>query len=174
MKRFRTLLGCCLLLVVCAGGALAQSVQTDFDRSFNLNSLRTYAFMNQDRGPRDPLAGNSINDRRIREALDTNLKMNNLSTSETPDFWIKYFVTTKKALDIQDNRYGIFQRMGRVDVNQVTEGTLIVMFVDSKTQQEVWRGYATGVISPKDLDKNVAKAASKLVEKFKKNQAGKN
>jgi len=61
-----------------------------------------------------------------------------------------------------------------VNVSQVTEGTLIVIFADATTRQEVWRGYASGTINPKDLDKDVNKAVTKLVQKFKKNQMGKN
>jgi hypothetical protein len=99
---------------------------------------------------------------------------NGFTESAQPDFLIGYIVTTKKSLDIQDNRYGWFQRRGTVDVEQVIEGTLIVVFLDARTQQEVWRGYATGTINPKNLNDDVNKAVTKLVQKFKKNQAGKN
>jgi len=50
----------------------------------------------------------------------------------------------------------------------------VVVFVDSVTQQEVWRGYASGTINPKHLNEDVNKAVTKLVQKFKKNQLGKN
>jgi hypothetical protein len=173
MKTLRNLFSCVLFLVLCAGGALAQTVQTDYDHNFNLAKLRTYGFYQQERRSDDPLAASPINDRRIHDALDTQLRSNGLAPSEQPDFLIAYFVTTKRGLDIQDNRFGLFQRMGSVNVNQVTEGTLVVVFVDSATKQEVWRGYASGTIKPKDLDKDVNKAATKLVQKFKKNQTGK-
>ncbi len=173
MKTFRNLFSCVLFLALCAGGALAQTVQTDYDHNFNLAKLRTYGFYQQERRSDDPLAASPINDRRIHDALDTQLRSNGLAPSEQPDFLIAYFVTTKRGLDIQDNRFGLFQRMGSVNVNQVTEGTLVVVFVDSATKQEVWRGYASGTIKPKDLDKDVNKAATKLVQKFKKNQTGK-
>jgi len=174
MKTFRNLFSCGLFLVLCAGAALAQTVQTDYDHNFNLAKFRTYGFYPQERRPDDPLAASPINDRRIHDALDTQLRSNGLAPSEQPDFLIAYFVTTKRGLDIQDNRFGLFQRMGSVNVNQVTEGTIVVVFVDSATKLEVWRGYASGTIRPKDLDKDVNKAATKLIQKFKKNQTGKN
>jgi hypothetical protein len=97
-----------------------------------------------------------------------------MANSSQPDFVISYFVTTKKNLDIQDNRLGFFQRMGgSINVNQITEGTIVVVFVDSVSNQEVWRGYVSGTINPKDLDKDVNKGITKLVQKFKKNQEGK-
>ena len=173
MKVLRPLFTTAVLLLICGTAAMAQSVQTDWDRNFNLSNLRTYSFIPQERGPRDPLAASPINDRRIHDALTSQLQTNGFSESGKPDFQIGYFVTTKTGLDIQDNRYGWLQRRGSIDVEQVTEGTLVVVFIDTATQQEVWRGYATGTINPKNLDEDVTKAVTKLVQKFKKNQAGK-
>jgi Domain of unknown function (DUF4136) len=174
MKLIRPLFGCAVLLLLCGTAAMAQSVQTDWDRSFNLSKLRTYSFYQQERGARDPLAASPINDRRIHDALNSQLQANGFSESVKPDFQIGYFVSTKTGLDIQDNRYGWLQRRGTIDVEQVTEGTLVVVFVDTTSHQEVWRGYATGTINPKNLNEDVTKAVTKLVQKFKKNQAGKN
>ena len=173
MKTFRILFTTSLLTLICAAGAFAQTIQADYDRNFNLSRLSTYGFLQQERGPADPLAASPINDRRIHDALDSQLKLNGLTPSAEPDFRIAYFVTTKRGLDIQDNRFGLLQRRGSINVEQVTEGTLVVVFVDSKTNQEVWRGFAAGTITPKNLDKDVNKAVTKLVEKFKKNQSGK-
>src|SRR6185369_4348135 len=173
MSKFRRYLTSFFLLLLCTVGALAQSVQTDYDHNFNLAKLKTYAFSPQQRDGSDPLAASPINDRRIHDALDTQLRVSGLAGSMQPDFWISYFVNTRKNLDIQDNRLGLFQRMGgSINVNQITEGTIVVIFVDSATNQEVWRGYVAGEINPKDLDKDVNKGISKLIQKFKKNQAG--
>ncbi|HKV33032.1 MAG TPA: DUF4136 domain-containing protein [Pyrinomonadaceae bacterium] len=174
MRVVRNLFGWSVLIFICAAGTMAQSVQTDYDHTFNLAKLRTYSFVNQERGPRDPLAASPINDRRIHDNLNTQLQANGLSESGQPDFLISYFVSTRTGLDIQDNRYGWFQRRGSINVDQVTEGTLVVVFVDNATKQEVWRGYATGTLDPKKLNEDVTKAVTKLVQKFKKNQAGKN
>lgn len=174
MKTFRNLFTCGLFLLLCAGGALAQKVQTDYDRNFNLAKFKTFGFYQQERRPGEPLAASPINDRRIHDALDSQLRTKRFAASEQPDFMIAYFVTTQKGLDIQDNRFGLWQRRGSINVDQVTEGTLVVVFVDTATKQEVWRGYASGTINPKDLDKDVNKAATKLIQKFKKNQMGQN
>ena len=174
MKLLGNLFSCGVLMLLCGAAAMAQSVQTDYDRTFNLAKLKTYSFYQQERGPRDPLAASPINDRRIHDALNAQLQANGFTESAKPDFQIGYFVSTKTGLNIQDNRYGWFQRRGSVDVEQVTEGTLVVVLIDTATQQEVWRGYATGTINPKHLNEDVTKAVMKLVQKFKKNQLGKN
>ena len=173
MKTFRILLSSSLLLLCCAAGVLAQNIQTDYDHNFNLAKWRTFAFYEQTRKPGEALAASPINDRRIHDALNMQLQANGFSSSVQPDFMIAYFVTTKKGLDIQDNRFGLFQRMGSVNVNQVTEGTIVVVFVDRASKQEVWRGYASGTINPKNLDKDVNKAVTKLVQQVKKDQVGK-
>ena len=49
MKTLRTLFTCGLLMLVCAAGAFAQTIQTDYDRNFNLARLKTFAFYQQDR-----------------------------------------------------------------------------------------------------------------------------
>ena len=175
MNTLRTLF-CCGLLLLCAGAAFAQTTQTDYDHSYNLAKLKTYDFYQQERKAGDPLAASPINDRRIHNALDAQLKANGLNNvaAGQADFMIAYYVTTRRGLDIQDNRFGLLQRMGSINVNQVTDGTIVVIFVDRATQQEVWRGYVSGTINPKDLDKDVNKGIAKLVQKFVKNQAGKN
>jgi len=174
MNKLRNLFACGLFLLLCAWGAFAQTVQSDYDHNFNLARFKTFAFYQQERRANDPLSASPINDRRIHDALETQLKATGLSASEQPDFLIAYFVSTKQGIDIQDNRFGWFQRRGSINVEQVTEGTLVVVFADAATKQEVWRGYATGTITPKDLEKDVNKAVTKLIQKFARNQAGKN
>jgi hypothetical protein len=174
MKTVRLLVVSSLFILMCAMATLAQSVQTDYDHNFSLSRLKTFAFAQQERGANDPLAASPLNDRRIHDALDSQLRVNGLTASSSPDFYISYYVTTRKNLDIQDNRLGFFQRMGgSINVNQVTEGTIVVMFVDRASNQEVWRGYVSGTVNPKDLDKDVNKGITKLIQKFKKNQEGK-
>jgi hypothetical protein len=174
MKRLRVVFNCGILLLLSSLAAMAQSVRTDYDRSFNLTGLKTYSFYEQSRGPGDPLAESPLNDRRIHTALDSELRAQGFSPSEQPDFLIAYYVTTRQGLDIKDNRFGVPGGWwGGINVNQVTEGTLVVIFVDPATRQEVWRGLASGTIKEESLHKDVNKSITKLVQKFVKDQAGK-
>ena len=172
MKSLRVLFGLGLLLLMGSIVAKAQSVQTDYDRSFNLAGLKTYDFYQQARKPGDPLAASPLNDRRIHNALESQLKAKGFANSGKPDFLVAYFVTTQQGLDIQDNRFGLLQRRGSINVNPVTEGKIVVVFIANSTRQEVWRGVASGTVDTKDLDKDVNKGVARLVEKFLKDQAG--
>ncbi len=46
MRVVRNLLGRSVLVLLSAAAVMAQSVQTDYDRTFNLSKLRTYSFVN--------------------------------------------------------------------------------------------------------------------------------
>ena len=175
MKILPTLFCCGFLLLVSAIAAPAQSIQTDYDRSYNLAKLRTYGFLEQTRPPGDPLAASPLNNRRIHTALESQLQAQGFRPSEQPDFYIAYYVATRMGLNIEDNRTSgpPWDRWGDVRVNQVTEGTLMVMFLDPATRQEIWVGLVSGEINPEDLDRDVNKSIAKIVRRFVKDQTAK-
>src|ERR1044071_4297214 len=109
LKTLRLLFCCGMLLMLSAIAASAQTVQTDYDHSFNLARLKTYEFYQQERKPGDALAASPLNDRRIHDALDSQLRAKGFigGASAQPDFMVAYFVTTRKGLNIQDNRFGL-------------------------------------------------------------------
>jgi len=99
--RVMSILGMLLGLLVIS--ASAQSVQSDYDRSFRFSNLKTFSFATQRRGPSDPLAGDTLNDGRIRTSMESRLMANGFRMeTEKPDFVIAYYVTTKNKLSVQD------------------------------------------------------------------------
>ena len=171
MKAMRvvSLLGLVLGLLV--GSAAAQSVQSDFDRTFQSSNLKTFSFAVQRRGATDPLSTDSLNDGRIRTGLESQLIANGfrMETGKA-DFVIAYYVKTKNKLSVQDYGYGPPRWFGGRDirVNQDTEGTLMVDFIDARTNQVVWRGRAVGTLDMKGVDKKISKSTEKLVKQFVK------
>src|SRR6185295_1988975 len=167
--RIVSILGLVLGLLV--GSAAAQSVQSDFDRTFQFSNLKTFSFAVQNRGVTDPLAADSLNDGRIKSGLESQLRINGFrSDAETPDFVIAYHVTTKNKLSVQDYGYGPPRWFGgrNISVNQYSEGTLLVDFIDTKTNQVIWRGRASGTLEMKGVDKKISKSVEKLVKQFVK------
>lgn len=170
MKTIRVMAMLGMLVGLLAISAQAQSVQTDYDKSVRLANLKTFTFMDQRRGPADPLAADSLNDNRIRTAIESQLLGNGLRTEENADFAIAYYVTTKNKLSVQDYGYGPPRWFGSRDirVNQDTEGTLMVDFIDLKTNQVIWRGRASGILELKNVEKKINKSVEKLVKQFVK------
>lgn len=151
--------------------APAQSIQSDYDRSYDFSGLKTYAFAPQTRGPNDPLGVNPLNDRRVRTALDSQLVARGFvrDTSGTPDFLVAYHAAARNRVGVQDWGYGL-GRLGsrRIDVDQYTQGTLIVDMVDAVKRELIWRGTATGTIELDEVEKKIREAVGKLVERFSK------
>ena len=171
MKAMRvvSLLG--LVLGLFVGSAAAQSVQSDFDRTFQFSNLKTFSFAVQRRGATDPLSTDTLNDGRIKTGLESQLIANGFRMeTDKADFVIAYYVTTKNKLSVQDLSYGPPRWFGNRDirVNQDTEGTLMVDFIDSRTNQVVWRGRAVGTLDMKGVDKKISKSTEKLVKQFVK------
>ena len=160
------------MLCAFAASSQAQTVQSDFDRSFNFSTLKTFNFAVQRRAPMDPLAGDSLNDGRIRSVIESNLTAAGfrMETSAKPDFAVAYYVAAKDKLNVQDYSIGPRRWFGRADirVDQYTEGTLIVDLIDANTKQLVWRGRATGAVELKKLDEKISKAVEKLFKQFLK------
>jgi hypothetical protein len=79
-------------------------------------------------------------------------------------------VTTKNKLNVQDFGYGPPRWFGsrNISLNQISEGTLMVDFIDTNTNQVVWRGRATGTLEMKGVDKKISKSVEKLVKQFMK------
>ena len=171
MKTIRMMSVMGILISLLAISAQAQSVQTDYDRSFNFSNLKTFGFAVQTRRVNDPLAADSMNNERIKKALESQLIANGYRMdNRNADFAIVYYVTTKDKLSVQDYGYGPPRFWGsrNIHVNQYSEGTLLVDFIDVKTNQVIWRGRASGTLEMKGVDKKISKSVEKLVKQFVK------
>ena len=171
MKTIRVMSMLAIMLGLMAVSAAAQSVQSDFDRSFKFSDLKTFSFAVQNRAATDPLASDTLNDGRIRSGLESQLTASGFRVEkEKSDFVIAYYVTTKNKLNVQDFGYGPPRWFGSRDirVNQYSEGTLMVDFIDVKTNQVIWRGRASGTLEMKGVEKKISKSVEKLVKQFVK------
>ena len=176
MKTIRVMGVLGMLLGLLVVSAAAQSVQSDFDRTFRFSNLKTFSFAVQRRGANDPLASDTLNDGRIRTGLESQLMANGFHMeTEKPDFVIAYYVTTKNKLSVQDYGYGPPRWFGGRDirVNQYSEGTLMVDFIDVRTNQVIWRGRASGTLEMKGVDKKISKSTEKLIKQFVKDTQNK-
>jgi hypothetical protein len=168
-----------LVFILCmfASVSHAQTVQADFDRSFDFSRLKTFNFSLQRRGAGDPLAKDSLNDGRIKAALESKLAASGYrrETAQRADFAVAYYVMAKDKLDVQDYSFGPRRWLGGRDirVDQYTEGTLIVDLIDVNTKQLIWRGRASGAVELKNMDKKIDKAVEKLVKQFLKDASAK-
>ncbi|HEX8289083.1 MAG TPA: DUF4136 domain-containing protein [Pyrinomonadaceae bacterium] len=174
MKIFRAILG--LSMMLSAVSVFAMSVKTDYDKNFNLGSLKTFAFKDQRRGNNDPLKTNTLTSSRIKNSLTAQLEENGFSLNDdNPDFLVAYYAGSKEKLDIQSFGYGYprYWRWGfgpDIWTRYYTEGSIVVDVINAKNNMLVWRGMVTDTIgnTPDQSEKQIKDGTEDLVKHFLK------
>jgi Domain of unknown function (DUF4136) len=158
-------IGALAVATLVAGGAYAQSVNTDSDPSAPFSTYKTYAWT---AGTASPI---SLGEQRIHAAVEGQMaaKGFKLATDETPDVYIATHVLTHEEPQVIANGFGPWGLggYGAIDVRTLVQGTLIVDMYDAKTKKMVWRGVATGTASDK-ASKNTAKIDKALEKMFRR------
>jgi Domain of unknown function (DUF4136) len=138
-------------------GCSSVSVTTDYDHDVSFAGLKTFAWMAASKDALNPNAQasmfkNSLVEKRFRTAVVTQLGAKGLKEdAANPDFLVMYYAGTQEKVNVTNYGYG-YGRWGGyggggVDVQQYTQGTIILDFVDAKTKQLIWRSAATGALS---------------------------
>ena len=184
MKPIRLVLGLGLIIMTLAGCSFI-SVNTEYDPAINFADYHTFKWMPQtDRTGRDPLVDSSLFTKRLQYAVNQKLaaKGYRKEPSGAANFLITYHISLKDKVEVADYGYGYGGWRGRsarynnywgpyndrnIDVYQYTEARLVLDFVDSKSNELIWRGVATGVTSGAGgNEKELNEAIHKMLEKF--------
>ena len=174
MKRFIALP---ILVLLAAGVLRAQSVKSDFDRNFNLDSIKTFNFYKIAMGQSDLTVGSPVIDQSVQQEFTKALASAGYSRGDNPDFLIAYYgvIDPKSSLYLTSLGYiapsswnygGYIMSAERMNVSK---GSLVVDFISSGSGKAFWRGIASKTLvdrgaSPKDIEK----AADKLIRQFRK------
>lgn len=141
------------LVVLFGPMAFGQTVTSTFDEDYNLSRLRTFRFKIEERVVSDPLATDTVMEKKIKNAIEDELQTNGYhspANEVVPDFLVSFHVKTKDKTD----------QTGR-DKNYV-QGSLIVDFYDVETNTLVWRGIAVGVVGLEAVDLKLAEERVKI------------
>lgn len=165
--RMRTLLGASLLLAGCV------TVRSSTSPSANLAHYRTFAWyasptptVQQTAFERSP-AGELVRDRIARDLRARGIR----ESPDRPDFFVAYHTRLQQRLDVNDWGYPtVFWGAppGPVSIDEYTQGTLVVDFIDPKSGQIFWRGTATAVVDhPENPNmQKLAGAVDKVMKKY--------
>jgi len=148
------------------------SVQATKSPSANLAQYRTFAFYQ----PTNP-SGKQLSfeqspaGQTVRSQIKNDLAAKGISEAvQNPDFLVAYHSKTEQKMDVTDWGYPGYWwgGPGGVSVDEYTQGTLFIDFIDPKTNQVFWRGTATGVVShPENPDTGkVASTVDKIMKKY--------
>jgi len=171
------------LATLFATPALAQKPQIQWDESYPFDSIETFQWQST--------PGSSLEERNpfmhslIVTAIEYELAGSGLTEVQSnPDVFITYYATSISRLRLQSNSYGYgFGGYGRggwshygygaagplmttTDVVEYAEGTLVIDIWDSSTDQLIWRGTVSRVIS--DNVEKVERQAVKAIEAMAK------
>jgi hypothetical protein len=174
-----------LAATVSPATALAQQVNTDFDRDADFSKYKTFAYIVCMR------IENPLVDKRIVTGLENTLALKGLTKAEgDSDVNVTYHSSTTKDIAIDTNTWGYGYGSGwqwghggsgyggsgygggplssTTTTRTYTRGTLVIDIWDARTKQLVWRGTAIDTVSddPGKNDKNVQKALEKLFKKY--------
>jgi hypothetical protein len=160
-------------------GCSSVSVTTDYDHELNFTTLKTFEWMSVSKDQLSANAAanmlqNSLVDNRFRGAVKTQLEAKGLAESATnPDFLIMYHTGTQEKVNVTNYGYG-YGRWGGygggVDVQQYTQGTIILDFINPSSKQLIWRSVATGALAskpdPDTMEQKINGVVQEMLAKF--------
>jgi len=155
-----------MILVICliVLTACAQKPVTDYDQSRDFMSLHRYAWTDAPLPAGvDPLINNTLNNQRVRQAVDDVLTGEGLQKVDASqaDFLITYHLVTRDKINSNPSGFGfgMFGGMGglglggAVTITQYEETELFLDMLDPKSSALIWRGsvkYTTSASSTPD------------------------
>jgi len=164
-------------------GCSGITVSQDYDQGYDFSGLNTFAWKpNADK--EYGLRNNALVDKRIRAAVVNNLLAKNFVHTDAgkPDFYISYNITIEQKIATSSARtdvgVGIYGGRSYSDVGYVTGsevytydlGTLLVDVTDVATDNLVWRGISTQLVSrhsnPEESTQRINETVGKMLAQF--------
>jgi hypothetical protein len=138
------------------------TVHSSLSPTANVSQYKTFSFYNSPYKQGKP---ETIADQTIRSAISQDLAAKGLTeaTNGPGDFQVAYHVVEQQKLAVDDFGYGFWGFAGPADITTYTQGTLVVDFIDPKTNKAFWRGTASQIVNdpnnvnPAKLDAAIAK-----------------
>jgi hypothetical protein len=156
------------------------SVKTDFDQSVSFAQYHSYTLMPGN----EPIGLSPSSEAALTASLRNQLAARGVEeVRDNADLHIVRHITTKDKIRINQSNTGGPYRYGRygawvggpqyTDVSQYTEGTLILDFVDAKTNKLVFRGIASGTVGePQANAAKIKEVVEKIVADYPHPQGG--
>lgn len=143
-------------------------VNTDYDPGYDFSKLTMYYWIpNPDVSER-----NKLFDKHFRKIMGDKLKEKGFTPDENnPDFLIAYFGDVQRRIDVQNWGYRYPGWYGGVEVYQYDEGTIVVDFVDAKTNDLIYRGTVKAEVNRGNMNtakrqKRITEAVEKILKNF--------
>jgi len=174
MKKYFLLLFTVVLLFSCS----SVRVVTDYDDKVDFNQYKTFAFY---KTGIDKAEISDLDKKRVLRAIESELVAQGFTKSKNPDMLVSFFTKSRRKVNVNQNNnfgYGLgwgwnpWMRNGmnnNIQVNQYTEGTLFVDFIDTSEKELVWQGIGTGALVVQNREKKevrIKKFVKEIISRF--------
>jgi hypothetical protein len=158
MKKLTLFLFSSILIMSCS----TVKVATDYDTKVNFNQYKTFAFFKPGIDKADI---SDLDKKRILRAIESELLTQGLVKSDNPDMLVSIFTKSRRKVNVQQNNnwgYGFgwgfnpwmnAMNNNNINVNEYTEGTLFIDFIDREKKELVWQGIGTGALKIANREK---------------------
>ncbi|MBS2027205.1 MAG: DUF4136 domain-containing protein [Deltaproteobacteria bacterium] len=153
-----------VIAALALAGCAPISVRSQAAPDVNFAGYKTYAFFTA----LAPGAPETVVEQDIRGSLERNLATHGMvPATGKPDFLVAYHTQLQQKLSATNYGYGYWGGWGP-DFYTYTQGTIVLDFIDPKTNKVFWHGTATSVVShPENPDASKIDAAiTKLLERY--------
>jgi len=156
MKILKLLFLLCLVILTSCSSV---KVVTDYDTKVDFTSYKTFAFYKKGI---DKASVSDLDKKRIMRAVEAELVAKGFSKSVNPDILVSIFTKSREQVNVSDNNVGIgwgwgynpwFYGRTNININQYTEGTLFIDFIDKKTNELIWQGIGSGAMKMSNIEK---------------------
>jgi len=149
-----------VILIMSLTSCATVKVVSDYDTKVNFNEYKTFAFYKKGI---DKAAVSDLDKKRIMRAIEAEMITKGFTKSDNPDMLVSIFTKSRERVNITQNNFGwgwgwgwrnswMFGREN-MNVNQYTEGTLFIDFIDKTKNELVWQGIGSGALKMKNPEK---------------------
>ena len=154
-----------LLLILIPVAAMAADNYSDYDRDYRLSKIKTFQFA-------DPFGGNSLNERRLRNAFTDSFSKIGIRQSDfDPDVIVVYYAgAVEKTRVVATGPGRPFWGPRVAWTEDYVDGTATVDLLDANTHRLIWRGRVTGSMTLNSVSDTINAGMERLAKSFRKDR----
>ena len=171
-----------LFILLCIGiltSCSSVKVVSDYDTKVDFSTYKTFAFYKKGI---DKASVSDLDKKRIMRAIENELNKKGLVKSTNPDILVSIFTKSREKVNVADNNFGYgfgwgynpwFFGSTNLNINQYTEGTLFIDFIDKNKNELVWQGIGSGAMKMSNIDKKeerINEFVNKIILAYPPNQ----
>lgn len=170
------LMAACVFVLLFVQCAPQLRVYSDHDPDYQIGNFSTFNWGGKEsiEVDRNLLYYSQLNDKRIKAAVSHELSDRGYQLSKNdPNMLLHYHIIVSDQSVITPDPYGYFYGPYwlHIHANVCTyeEGTLIIDIMDPKTNNLIWRGWATAAldeVDPENTQEMIGRAVSRIFQKF--------